>query len=182
MYRYKDVTIRKFTFDDISKKIEWINNPQNNRYLHYDLPLEYEKTCQWFEHTKDRADRYDAVIEYMGQPVGLIGLLDIDYKNRRAEEYLVIGETSFKNKGIAFKSGNLLMLYAFYKLNLNKVYAYIEVKNNPILKLDTQKRNYKIEGMLKEHILINGKYIDVYYIGALKNEFCIPENVCLEEL
>lgn len=38
------VSLRKFTKDDIPKKVEWINNPDNNRFLHYDLPLEEEKT------------------------------------------------------------------------------------------------------------------------------------------
>lgn len=52
MYQYKDVKIRRFTFDDIPLKIEWINNPENNKFLHYDLPLEYEKTVAWFKKMK----------------------------------------------------------------------------------------------------------------------------------
>ena len=38
------VRIRKFERKDIPKKVEWINNPQNNKFLHYDIPLEVEKT------------------------------------------------------------------------------------------------------------------------------------------
>ena len=49
MYQYEDVKIRRFTFDDIPLKIEWINNPENNKFLHYDLPLEYEITVAWFK-------------------------------------------------------------------------------------------------------------------------------------
>ena len=56
MYQYEDVRIRKFEFDDIPLKIEWVNNPENNEFLHYDLPLEYDKTCKWFEANKDRKD------------------------------------------------------------------------------------------------------------------------------
>ena len=73
MYRYKDLVLRKFEFKDIPNKIEWINNIANNQFLHYDLPLEYEKTCQWFMKNKDRNDRIDTVIEYQGESVGLIG-------------------------------------------------------------------------------------------------------------
>ena len=82
------VSIRKFQKEDIKKKVEWINNPENNRYLHYDLPLEYEKTLDWFEKNKDRTDRYDAVIECGGEAVGLIGLLSVDRKNSKAEYYI----------------------------------------------------------------------------------------------
>ena len=77
------VTIRKFEKIDIPKKVEWINNPANNRYLHYDLPLEIKKTESWFDQNAEKDDRFDAVIEADGVPVGLIGLLTIDLKNKK---------------------------------------------------------------------------------------------------
>ena len=42
-----NVTIRRFERADIPRKAAWINNPENNRYLHYDLPLEIGKTERW---------------------------------------------------------------------------------------------------------------------------------------
>ena len=38
------ISIRKFESKDIPKKVEWINNSENNKYLHYDIPLKIEKT------------------------------------------------------------------------------------------------------------------------------------------
>ena len=37
------ISIRKFESKDIPKKVEWINNSENNKYLHYDIPLKIEK-------------------------------------------------------------------------------------------------------------------------------------------
>lgn len=37
------ISIRKFEGKDIPKKVEWINNSENNKYLHYDIPLKIEK-------------------------------------------------------------------------------------------------------------------------------------------
>ena len=74
------ISIRQFEKRDIPKKVEWINNPENNRYLHYDLPLQADKTELLFDRYRGRTDRYDAVIEADGVPVGLIGLLSIDGK------------------------------------------------------------------------------------------------------
>ena len=34
MYQYEDVRIRKFTFEDIPLKMEYINNSANNEFLH----------------------------------------------------------------------------------------------------------------------------------------------------
>ena len=79
------ISIRKFEAKDVENKVKWINDPLNNTYLHYDLPLEIQKTLLWFEKNKERTDRYDAVIEVNGEPKGLIGLLEIDYRNLKAE-------------------------------------------------------------------------------------------------
>lgn len=70
------VSIRDFTVADIENKVKWINDPQNNTYLHYDLPLDAERTKEWFYH-KNNEIRQDCVIEYNQNPVGLIGLLSI---------------------------------------------------------------------------------------------------------
>ena len=123
------ISLRKFDKRDIPAKVRWINDPANNRFLHYDLPLEEDKTAAWYERIKDLTDRYDAVIEVDGVAVGLIGLLAIDRKNKKAEYYIAMGETAFKGKGIATEASRQLIDYAFSELHLNKIYLYTEVEN-----------------------------------------------------
>lgn len=176
MYRFEDVTIRKFTFEDIPNKIKWINDSKNNEYLHYDLPLEYEKTCKWYENNKDKTDRFDAVIEYKGKPVGLVGLLSIDYKNKKAEDYMIIGNHQFKNKGIATKAGHLNQLYAFEVLKLNKLYALIEVGNEKAVKL-YKRRGFEMEGRLNKEIVLKNRVADIYYLGSFKDKYTKPEGL-----
>lgn len=168
MYQYKDVKIRRFTFDDIPLKIEWINNPENNEFLHYDLPLEYDKTVKWLKKNENSKTRFDAVIEYNGNPVGLAGLLNIDTKNLKAEDYITIGETAFKQKGIATKAGVLIALYGFEILKLHKLYAYIEV-GNPSLKLYL-KKGFHVEGFLRNDLCMNGRFVDRYVLGLSKED------------
>ena len=72
--------ILNFFFPHISK-VEWINNAENNIFLHYELPLTITKTEEWFDKKCQRNDRFDATIDVDGVPVGIIGLLSIDYKN-----------------------------------------------------------------------------------------------------
>lgn len=179
MYRYADVTIRKFRFEDIPHKIEWINNPVNNRFLHYELPLEYDKTVAWFERTRDRKDRFDAVIEYQGEPVGLCGLLNIDFKNSKAEDYLIVGNTDHQRKGIATKAGTLNALYCFETLKLNKLYAFVEVGNHS-LNLDL-KRGFHVEGYLHQSLKKGDRFVDRYVLGMTRQSLIIPEEVYWEE-
>jgi RimJ/RimL family protein N-acetyltransferase len=166
------VSIRKFEKRDIPNKIMWINDDRNNKYLHYDLPLEYEKTCRWFEAIKEKTNRYDAVIEVDGIPVGLIGLLSIDEKNRKAEYYIIIGSHEYKGKGIATAASKLILKYGFDQLGLNKIYLFTEIENITAQKL-FEKIGFKKEGLLKKDLIHNGRKIDRYVYGLLADEYII---------
>ena len=129
-----EVTLRQFEAADVPLKVAWINNPDNNKFLHYDLPINVEKTLNWFE-KKDNSGRLDCMIEYMGVPVGVIGLLQIDKINNKAEFYITIGNTSYKRKGIATKATKAIIDYGFHVLNLHKIYLTVDSKNIAAKKL-----------------------------------------------
>ncbi|HLR21438.1 MAG TPA: GNAT family N-acetyltransferase, partial [Tissierellaceae bacterium] len=165
-----EVRIRKFKEKDIPNKIKWINNSENNQYLHYDLPLEYEKTLNWFKKNKDRRDRYDGIIEVNSIPVGLIGLLSIDMKNSKAEYYIALGETKFKGKGIAKLASIKLLEYAFKEIGINKIYLFTEVENKSAQKL-FERVGFKKEGLLKEDIKNGNEFADRYVYGICKEDY-----------
>lgn len=166
----QEVVLRRFEEKDINNKVKWINDSKNNKFLHYDLPLEYDKTLNWYSNNKNRTDRYDAVIEYEGKPVGIIGLLGIDNKNKKAEYYITMGENEFKGKGIAYKASQELLKYAFNELNLNKVFLYTEVENIPAQGL-FNKLGFQKEGTLRDDLIINNQKKDRYIYGIFKDEW-----------
>ncbi len=164
------VTIRKFEKTDIPNKVKWINEPLNNTYLHYDLPLKISVTESWFDKNKDRTDRYDAVIEANGIPVGIIGLLSIDFKNQKAEYYVTLGERGFLGKGIAARATEILLEYAFCQLRLNRVYLYVETDNLSAVK-SYERIGFKREGLIKNDLFSKGRFIDRYVYGITKSDF-----------
>jgi diamine N-acetyltransferase len=159
-----NIAIRKFQKEDIPYKVKWINDVNNNKYLHYDLPLREDKTLLWFRTLGSRSDRVDYTILYNGEPAGLIGLLDIDYKNKKAEYYICLGGDNFSGKGIANKSTDLLINVAYKEYGLNKIYLYTEVNNIRAQKL-FEKSGFEKEGLLKNDLFHNGKKIDRYVYG-----------------
>ena len=163
------VTIRPFEKKDIPKKVEWINNPANNRYLHYDIPLCVEKTERWFANIHNRKDRFDAVIDVDEIPVGTIGLLSIDFKNRKAEYYIAMGEVAYKGKGVAKKASALIIDYGFNNLGLHRIYLYTEVGNTDAQRL-FEKVGFVKEGILKDDILSHGEFADRIIYGITKRE------------
>lgn len=165
-----EVRLRKFVAADIPNKVRWINDERNNTYLHYDLPLEIEKTQRWFESIKDSSNRYDAVIEVSGVPVGLIGLLNIDRTNLKAEYYITLGEESYKRKGISYVASQQLLKYAFEELSLNKVYLNVDADNIAACRL-YEKVGFCCEGVFEQDMMHRGKMIDRKRYAVLKSRF-----------
>lgn len=161
------VSVRKFREEDIPNKVKWINDSANNQYLHYILPLTEEGTKAWFLKVKNLTNRYDAVIEYNGTPVGIIGLLNI--QNGKAEYYVTMGEAEYKGRGIAKKATLLLLDYAFTELNLSEIYLYTEVDNVSAQKL-FEKCGFIKGEILKDSAVNRGKSVDRYYYYISSSE------------
>ena len=161
-------SIRLFRESDIPCKVRWINDSENNKFLHYDRPLDEDKTRVWFHKNKDRADRYDAIIEYDRNPVGVIGLLSI--VDGRAEYYITLGESRYRGKGIARDASILLLKYAFDELDLLEVYLYTEVHNIPAQKL-FEKCGFVKYRLDKNSAVNRGKLVDRFYYSITASEF-----------
>ena len=168
------INLRWFNKDDIDKKVEWINNHKVNKFLHYNLPLDKDRTLNWYNNIIDDSKRCDFTIEIIEKnkkkSVGLIGLLDIDRINNKAEFYITIGETEYWGKGIALKASKKFLDYSFKKYNLNKIYLYTE-KDNIAAQNLFEKIGFSKEGLLKDDLIYMGDKIDRYYYGLLKKDF-----------
>lgn len=164
------IRIRKFNEQDIPYKIEWVNDPSNNQYLHYNLPLTLEGTKKWYENIQARTDRYDATILYNDNPVGLIGLLNIDRMHSKAEYYILLGEKSMKGQGIAKEATKMILEKAFQDENLNRVFLYTEVLNVPAQNL-FKRAGFKMEGTLREDIYRDCEFHDRYIMSVLKKDY-----------
>lgn len=164
-----DVSIRAFRFEDIPLKIRWINDPENNFYLHYNIPLEYEATCAWFAN-KNNTIRYDCVILANEMPVGLIGLLAIDEENSKAEYYISMGEQSYKRKGVASSATKIILRYAFEELRLNKVYLNVDADNVAACSL-YEKSGFQKEGVFREDLSRHGVLIDRIRYAILRSDY-----------
>jgi RimJ/RimL family protein N-acetyltransferase len=157
--------------EDVPLKVRWINDPENNEFLHYDLPLREDATAEWFRKVSTLDNRLDMTILYDGIPVGIIGLLQIDRKNHCAELYITVGEKNCKGKGIAQEAIRELLRIAFTELELNRVYLTTEIGNLPAVRA-YEKVGFTREGHLREVLRKpDGSYVDIYSYSILKKEF-----------
>lgn len=166
------INIRPLTENDLSYKIRWYNDERINKYLHYEEKFEYDKTLKWFKNIKSDLSRFENIIEYNNKPVGIIGLFEIDKKNRKAGIYITIGELDIQGKGIAYKTMMKFMEYCFNEFELEKIYLYTDLENIRAQKL-YEKIGFRKEGILRRELYFKDRYIDRVYYGMLKEEFGI---------
>ncbi|HEX3047782.1 MAG TPA: GNAT family protein [Bacillota bacterium] len=169
------IKIRWFSKSDISQKVKWINDSTVNQFLHYDLPLSEEKTLNWYNRVINDDKRADFTIEIELEegrkiPVGLIGVIQIDRINQKAEFYIVMGEREYQGKGIAMKASRCFIDFCFQRFNLNRIYLYTEVANVSAQKL-FEHLGFKKEGLLEDDLIYMGRKISRYVYGLKREEF-----------
>lgn len=170
----KMIKIRPLERKDLLLKVRWINDPEVHKYLHYEVPLNIEDTERWFERIVDDDSRYDFVIETLDfEPVGLTGLIDIDYTHRTAEFYIVVGEKKYWSRGIGQEAAWLLVQWGFDELDVHKIWAITRSTNSASIAL-MKKMGFQIEGILREEKKVDGKRVDVFRLALLRHEFRDP--------
>ena len=103
-------------------------------------------------------------------PIGVCCLRDIDRSNGNAELLLGIGEKDMRLAGFGLDLLIVLQDFAFYGLGLQKTYMRI-LENQPYGLQNALKFGYKPEGHLRNQAFIDGKYINVFFLGLLRSDY-----------
>lgn len=104
--------------------------------------------------------------------IGYGGLVHIDWESRNAE-ISFLTETE-RNQDISLFEKDfsiylkLIEQVAFIELNFIKIYTYAYDIREYYFEVMI-KKNYEIEGVLKQHILINDKMCDIKYLSKFNN-------------
>ena len=84
------------------------------------------------------------MVEWEGQPSGVVELVEIDYVHRRAEFQIIIAP-EFQGKGIASRATKLAIEYGFGVLNLYKIVLIVDKENHKAIHI-YQKFGFQVEG------------------------------------
>lgn len=153
----------------LEKTLEWANDPELMRLLNRAHTVSKEEHEQWFEVIQQREDcRYFAIETEDGAHLGNVWLWDIDPRHRRAELRIVMGLDQ-AGQGAGTEAISLLCDYAFERLNLHKVYAYV-LAINPRARRSFEKAGFELEGTLREDRWTGEAFSDVYLLGKLRHK------------
>jgi RimJ/RimL family protein N-acetyltransferase len=166
--------IKQITADDIPDKVRWYNDDEVTRFLHYENKFTIKESLEWLKKIKNDNTRYENVIKIeednILKNIGIIGLFDIDEKNKKAGFYITIGEKQYQGKGLAKKATIKFLKECFISFELEKIYLYTDVDNVVAQKL-YEKIGFVKEGLLRNELYFKNRFIDRCYYGILREEF-----------
>jgi len=166
-----NIILRPLQKADLENRVRWFNDPQVRQTLVVSEHFELEKTVRWFERLQSDQSRTEFAIETPdGVVIGVTGLLGIEKEHGLAECYCVIGNKDYWGRKLGTEIHSVLIQWAFEKLGLYKIRADIRTNNSAIFRV-VEKLGFKIEGTLRQEKVVDGRKIDLYRIGLLRDEF-----------
>jgi RimJ/RimL family protein N-acetyltransferase len=137
----------------------------------WDFPLsDYGQAIWWESAAHDARTRRFVVLDEAGTSIGLTGLWDIDWHDRHALTAVKFHPGRVIGKGIATDSIKTLMAYAFHDVGLHRLWGEILSFNGASMGAYVKNCGWRIEGVLREHVLRGGRYCDAYRVAALKED------------
>ena len=174
-WMYQNIIVREMTEEDYLKNREIYFLSKDARYYDNDvkLPLVADELTQKEEehlHFGGDGTRLEfAIVNLEGEYVGNVNLHSIDRKNGTfsVSFYFLSRE---RKKGYASNAVALIVYYAFNELRLNKLNVCVNEGNEDSARL-IQKIGCKPEGIWRENVFYDGKYVNVELYGLTREQF-----------
>jgi pseudaminic acid synthase len=103
-------------------------------------------------------------------PVGTIGLSQIDRHHLTAEYGVLLGQATYRGRGLARAASEAILRIAFEELGLHRLTLRVFADNAAALRL-YERIGFCREGVLREHALGEAAYRDVVVMGILESEW-----------
>ncbi len=166
-----EIKLRNIREDDLEKIMYWRMKPNVTKYMYTDPVLTLEGQKKWFKSISEDPTCHYWVIDVDGVGIGVLGIIDIDYDNKRCSWIWYIGEDDYRGKGIAKKIQLNLYDHVVYTLGLNRLYSQILTMNTHEIANVHEPMGYIVEGVLKQHAYKNGEFLDVTMMGITKDHW-----------
>jgi RimJ/RimL family protein N-acetyltransferase len=102
--------------------------------------------------------------------IGFVALHGIEWNNQCGLLAIGIGEERFRGKGYGTDALRLILRYAFFELNLNRVGLDVISYNKRAIRA-YEKVGFKVEGAMRESVLRDGHKYDRIIMSILRNEY-----------
>lgn len=154
------VRLRPFEPEDQPEYRKWVNDPEIMSLVDRFRPVTKEEHRAWYRDMTSRPDRIVFAVERAsdGAYVGNIWLHDVDLRHRKAEVRIVLGR--HLGAGLGTAALNLLREYAFGRVDLEKLFAFV-LASNPRARKAFVRAGFRREARLRGDRRVGGRRVDV---------------------
>lgn len=166
------VRLRAVEREDAPRFVQWFNDPEVREHISLYRPLSLAQEEKWIEQQTepDPPNHVFAIETNDGVHIGVVGLHDINWKNRSAEFGIVIGEKGYWGQGYGTDATRTILNYAFGELNLHRIHLRVDADNPRAIRC-YEKCDFQHEGTLRDVVFSNGNYKDQFVMSILQPEF-----------
>ena len=150
----------------------WFADMEVTRFLRHRFPLTLKHQEGWLERAAkdEHLVLWAIVLKDGARLVGNTALERISWRNRNAENGIVIGEKDAWGKGYATEAMQLRTRYAFRELGLETVYTHVVLPNDASRRA-LERAGYKQCGLWRRHYLVDGRWHDAWLGEILREEW-----------
>lgn len=152
--------------------LSWLNDPETTRGLMSGAyPSNLEDLRRYVETvtTSKDAVMFAVCDKSSDEHIGNIKIDRFDWSSRTCELGILLGSKDHRGKGIGTEVCRLVLQYAFERLNIRKVLLAVYA-NNPAAIRTYEKLGFVMEGTLRQHVWVEGSYVDKHFMGIFKEE------------
>ena len=158
------IRLKAISEDDALEVYRW-RTSESGMYLNQPSGYDVESQRQWIKNKAHSESEINFIIysKESNEKVGMISILDIDNKNKRAEVGRLLLDVKYLNVSNPFGLEALKITYdiVLNKWGLNKIYGSISSANENMIKLQRY-LGMEEEGVLRNHLLYNGNLVDLH--------------------
>lgn len=165
------VYLRPLEPSDARALLPWVNNPDVTRTLLIHRPTNFEAEEKFIERLAgDETIVGLGIVEKAADRlVGATSLHQIDTRSRHAQFGILIGDPADWNKGFGTEATRLVVGYGFATLNLHRIWLHVTADNAAGIRV-YEKVGFRREGVLREALFTEGRYVDLVPMGILRGE------------
>jgi len=172
--KFERIALRPIERADLPYLLDLANDPVvRAQVVGWDWPLSMASQERWFDGGIDTATtRRLLIIAPGGEPIGVTGLWDIDWRAGTAMSAIKIGgDQAQRGRGYGTQAIRQMMEFAFVDVGLRRLYAQILACNDASLALYRDKCGWVQEGVARQHVWKDGRYRDVVNLAMLREEY-----------
>lgn len=161
---YDDIIIEKFKPKKHKKLLQaWTETEYGKEFLLSRID-NVERSLE--ELLNDDTNIFGIIETSDKKPIGVMGYLNYDKVNNKAELRKLIGENEFKHKGYGKKATEAWISYGLHTLKIRKIYIYTFDTNLRNIRINRE-LGFNLEGIFKAENIYNGAAKDIIRMSLI---------------